>query len=257
MHKPSNIYRMPPFPGGRLLRRALAGGLLALLAHSAAAQNSDALRLMPSQADQASSITTIEAAQAAHQHAAREKARIEQEYVQEEHACSTLFFVNACRARAKERRRAALEPVHRSQVEADTQMRRIRAAERDQALAHKNDKQALEAAKKEQEAHRKEQENTRKHQQNETLQMHQDAHKDADQKIRQSHQQTESAAEAQKRADNVSAYEKKVEAAEAHQRDLAAKKAEKAEKAEKNRNRKMPPSTEPKPLEPAASGAPR
>lgn len=251
MHKPSNIYRMPPFPGGRLLRRALAGGLLALLAHSAAAQNSDALPLVPSPADQVSSITTIDAAQAARQHAAREKARIEQEYVQEEQACSTRFFVNACRARVKERRRAALEPVHRAQVEADTQIRRIRAAERDQALADKNDKQELEAAKKEQQAQQKAQKNTQKHQQNESLQMQQDAHKDADQKVRQPHQQTESAAEAQKRADNVSAYEKKVEAAEAHQRDLAAK------KAEKNRNRKIPPSTEPKPLGPAPSGAPR
>jgi len=249
MHKRSNIYRMWPFPGGRLLRCVLAGGLLTLLAHSAIAQDSDALPAAQSQADQTSAITTIEAAQAAHQHAIREKARIEQEYVQEEQACSTLFFVNACRARAKERRRAALEPVQRAQVEADTQMRRIRAAEHDQALAGKNDKQELEAAKKEQQAQQKDQKNTRKHQQDESLQMQQDAHKDADQKVRQPHQQTESAAEAQKRADNISAYEKKVEAAEAHQRDLAAK------KAEKNRNRKTPSSTEPKPLEPAAPGA--
>lgn len=252
MRKRSNLYRMPSFPGGRLLWRALAGGLLALFAHGVPAQNSDVLPLAQSQGDPAGAITTIEAAQAAHQHAVQEKARIEQEYVQEEHACSTLFFVNACRDRAKERRRAALEPVHRAQVEADTQMRRIRVAERDQALASKNDKAELEAVKKEQQAQQKTQENTRKHQQNEALQMQQDAHKDADQKVRQPHQQTESAAEMQKRADNVRAYEKKIKAAEAHQRDLAARKAE---KAEKNRNRKMPPSTGPKPLEPAASGA--
>ena len=208
------------------------------------------------QTEQTSSIATIEAAQAAQQHAASENARIERQYAEDEQACSTLFFVNACRGRTKERRRVALEPVHRMQIEADTQMRRIQAAERDQGLADKRRKQALEATKKEQETQQKSQgktlkqtriaEKNRQQLQNEPLRIQQGAHRATSQQARQQHLQVESAAEAQKRAGNVAAYERKIKAAEAHQRDLAAK------KAEKNRHRKMQP-LGPQPPEPTAA----
>lgn len=229
-----------------LLWRRLAGGLLVLFACGAAAQDAGPTL---SARYPAGSIATVEAAQEAQQQAASEKARIERQYAQDEQACRAVFLVNACRDKAKERRRAALEPVRRVRIEADTLMRRMRVADRDKALADKRVKSAAEAAGSEQNAQQKAQKTAQKQMRNaekdrermQSEQLHaQDAgQRAADHQARQQRLQIGSAADAQKRAANVAAYDRKIRQAQAHQRDLAAR------KAEKERNRKAPPSALP------------
>lgn len=246
MHKPSNSCPMLLLPAIRFLLCALASIMLALFAQCAAAQDSGAAALTPAGQEQTASIATIEAAQ---QNAQREIARIESQYTQDEQACRTQFFVNACRDSAKERRRTALQPAHRMQVEADTQMRRLHAAERDAALADRNRKQVLEATEMEQKAQIKAEENTRK--QEYIAEKNQQLLQDGTPRLQPSahrspgHPQVDPAVDAQKRARNVAAYEKKIQDAEAHQRDLAAR------KAEKDRTRKKPAPADAQPLEPA------
>lgn len=234
MHKTSNGCPMQLFATCRFLSCALVSILLGLFAQDAAAQESGATVFMQAGSEQATSIATIEAAQ---RHAQSEIARIERQYTQDERICSTQFFVNACRNIAKEHRRTALEPARRMQVEADTQMRRLRADERDQALADRNRKKALEAAAMEQKTQQKAQikidGNTRK--QARMAETNQELPQDGTPRLQphahrapvQPRRHTAPAADAQKRTRNVAAYEKKIQDAQAHQRDLAAKKAEK------------------------------
>ncbi|WP_155837417.1 hypothetical protein [Herminiimonas sp. CN] len=244
---------MPTSLAGRLLWRWLAGGLLTLFVSGVVAQDASSTL---SERYPAGSIATVEAAASAQQQAASEDARIEQAYAQEEQACGKAFFVNACRDKAKERRRAALEPVRRIRIEADTLMRRMRVVDRDKALADRQMERAAEAPGIEQNAQKKAQEiaqkqarNTEKEQQrvqNEQLHAQDAGQRTASSRTRQQRLQAGVAADAQKRADNVAAYDRKIREAQAHQRDLAAR------KAEKDRNRKAPPSPEPALATPAS-----
>ncbi|MEO8599558.1 MAG: hypothetical protein ABI656_06995, partial [bacterium] len=104
------------------------------------------------------SISTGEVAETALEQVATENSRIELEYAQAEQACRGQFFVSACRDKAKERRRAALESIHPLKIEAETVIRRIRVAERDQALTEKHIEKAAEAVQFEQNALKKTQE---------------------------------------------------------------------------------------------------
>lgn len=225
--------------------RFLLCALLALFACSAGAQDTGAAL---SARFPAGSIATVEAAESARQQAAGENARIERQYAQDGLACDTAFFVNACRDKVKERRRAATEPVHRVQIEADTVMRRIQAAGRDQALADRRREQAEEAVRIEQHAQQRAQETAQKQVRiaekdrvrvvSEPIRAQDAGQRTADHQARQQRQQTQTAAEAQKRAANVASYDRKIRKAHAHQRDIAAK------KAEKDRSRKnQPPAT--------------
>lgn len=220
------------------MRRLLSGVLLALCACGAAAQAADSEL---SARYPAGSIATIEAASEAHEQALSEHARIEQEYARDEQACRKVFFVTACRDKAKERRRAALESVRRVQAEADTLIRRIRVEERDRALADKQAERAVEALRIEQDAQKKAHEVAQK-QARIAEREHAREQKEqlpAQPAVRTPHSRPEGAAEAGRRAANVAAYEKKILQAQERQRDLAAR------KAEKERNRKPPPAALP------------
>lgn len=232
-----NMYCIQPIFKSRLLLRWLAGGMLVLFSHCTGAQEAD---ITLSIRYPAGSIATVEAAESAHEQAAHENARIELQYVRDEQACSTVFLVNACRDNAKERRRAALKPVRRVQIEADTVMRRMRVAERDKALADRQRKKAEEAAQIAQDTRQQVQENAQKQVRNaeksrerllnEQFHAKYAGQRPADHRVRQQRIQMEAAAEAQKRAANVAAYDRKIREAEIHQRDIAARKAEKERK---------------------------
>ncbi|NMM28806.1 MAG: hypothetical protein HHJ12_16325 [Glaciimonas sp.] len=231
---------MLPIHKSRLLLRGLAGGLLALFFHCAVAQ--DAGTLLSTQYPPGS-IATVEAAESAQQQAASENARIELQYDRDEQACNGMFFVSTCRDKAKERRHAALEPVRLVKNEAEMVIRRMRVADRDQALADKRREKALEALQIEQDAQQKAQEiaqkkmrnieKKRENVQNEQLHAQNVEQRAADHQARQQRMPAAVAADAQKRADNVAAYDRKIREAQAHQRDIA------AQKAEKDRNRKV------------------
>ena len=206
-----NMYRMLPILNNRLLSRWLTGGLLALFAHCTVAQ--DAATTLSTRYP-AGSIGTVEAAVGAQEQAASENARIELRYAQDEQA-GAAFFVNACRGKAKERRRAALEPVRLVQIEADTVMRRMRVADSDKALAGRRREKALEALQIEQDAQQKAQETAQKQARNaekdrervlnEPLDAQDAGPRAADHQARQQRMQMGAAADAQKRAANVAA----------------------------------------------------
>ncbi|MGV8899793.1 MAG: hypothetical protein ACOH2B_11210 [Burkholderiaceae bacterium] len=191
------------------------------------------------------SIATGDVAETALEQVATENTRIELEYAQAEQACREQFFVSACRDTAKERRRAALESIRPLKIEAETLIRRMRVADRDQALTEKHMEKAAEAIQFEQDALKKTQEiaqkqarnaeKDRERSQKTDLHVQDDRSRIVDHQVRQTRMQREVTADAQKRAANVAAYDKKIREAQAHQRDIAAK------KIEKDRNRTIQP----------------
>lgn len=227
------------FPLNTHHRFLLCALLLALFACSAVAEDTGAEL---SARFPAGSIATVEAAESARQQAASENARIERQYAQDGLACDTAFFVNSCRDKVKERRRAAAEPVRRVQIEADTAMRRIQAAGKDQALAARRLQRAAETIRNEQHAQQNAQVRAIKNSQRMDSEQAQALHaRAAGQQVRQPRQQAQTAAEVQKRAANVVAYDRKIRKAQAHQRAIAAR------KAEKYRGRKIQPAAAPDP----------
>lgn len=251
MDKQSNSCALPLFAACRFLSCALIGILLVLFAQRAAAQESGVTALTQAGSEQVTSLTAIETAQ---RHAQSEITRIEKQYTQDEKACSTQFFVNTCRDSAKERRRTALEPARQMQIETDTQMRRLRAAERDAALADRNRKKASEAAAMEQETQQKTQMKIEGNTRNQArmAEKNQELLQDGTSRPQPrahratGHPHVDLAEDAQKRTGNIAAYEKKIEDAQAHQRDLAVR------KVEKDRARKIPAPAGAQSLEPAS-----
>lgn len=216
------------------MSQCLTGGLLALFMQSAVAQDFGTLlsaRYPPG------SIATSEMAEVALQQVAIENTRIEREFAQAEQACRERFFVSACRDKAKERRRAALEFTRSVQLEAQIVVRRMRVADRDQALADKLQEKAAEAIQSEQDALKKAQEIAKKQARiaekdrerlmDASLPVPDDRPRIVDHQAWQTRTQREVAADAQKRAANVAAYDKKIKEAQAHQRGIASKKIEK------------------------------
>lgn len=221
-------------PKNSLMSQCLTGGLLVLFMQCSVAQDVGTplnARYPPG------SIATGEAAETALEQVARENTRVEREYAQAEHVCREQFFVSACRDKAKERRRAALESTRSVQIEAQTVIRRMRVADKDQVLTEKRIEKAAEAIKFEQDAVKKTQDIAQKQARNTEKDLHvqDDRQRIVDRQVRQKPMRKELTADAQKRAANVAAYDKKIREAQAHQRNIAAK------KIEKDRNRKIQP----------------
>ncbi|WP_334187682.1 hypothetical protein [Noviherbaspirillum sp.] len=95
----------------------------------------------------AGSIQSLETADRALQEADRERARIQERFTSEEQACFDLFFANACRDKATERRRVALSAVRMVEVQANAFKRRARVAERDKVLEEKSAAQQAESVR--------------------------------------------------------------------------------------------------------------
>jgi colicin import membrane protein len=93
-------------------------------------------------------INSLASADLALAQVAAERKRAEREFEKQERVCFRRFFMTACLDEAREKRRAALARTRVLEVEANAFMRRARAAERDQALSDKKDKDEARAAEK-------------------------------------------------------------------------------------------------------------
>ena len=181
----------------------------------------------------AGSIQSVEMADHALADVERERAAIEARFANEERGCYKLFFANSCREHAREQRRAALTALHPIEVEANIFKRRERVSERDKALEERRVKDEAEMERRQAEMQQKTREpKTAKpekdHGKSVNIDDRQARHEE---KLRRL--QAEDAANAQKRAENIAAYERKVRESEERQREVAAKKLEKEKEKEK------------------------
>jgi hypothetical protein len=216
----------------------------------------------------ARSIQSVDVADQALADVAKERSRIETQFANDQRACHAKFFMTSCLDTAKEQRRQALAQIRSIEIEANAFKRQTRAAEHDRILTDKRAEQEAAALKRKNDQKDKEgatngsvtegnappqppvkKEADGKQRTMKPAKPDRSAHdgEAADSAVqrRARHQRTqaEEAADAQKRAENVAAYEKKVQDAEARQRDVAAKKAEKErQRAEKKASSASSPS---------------
>jgi colicin import membrane protein len=176
----------------------------------------------------AGSISSVEIADRALTEAASENSAIEARFAADERGCYSLFFANACRENARERRRLALTQVRPVEVEANAFKRRTRVVERDKALAEKRVQDERDMPLRLQKQQKRDEANSQDAKPVNTDRNKADAgQRTAQHEARLKRLQAEDAANAQKRADNIAAYERKVKEAEARQREVEAKKVEK------------------------------
>lgn len=158
----------------------------------------------------------------------RQRAMLEQKYAAEQHICYSKFLATSCLDAAKESRRLALARIRKVEVEANSFIRGARVVERDKHLAEKRatetsnppnppkpvtEPPAKQAAQPAAEGAANGEQRVIKH----------------DAKLRR--QQRAEQDDAQKRAEDVAAFDKKASDAAVRQRDVAAKKAEKERQA--------------------------
>jgi colicin import membrane protein len=203
-----------------------------------AAANADVTAASPSanvvQRYPAGSIESIETADRVLADVIKERSAVETKFMDRERACYAKFFTTSCVNAAKEQRRSALADLRAVEVEADAFKRRAKVADRDKALEAKRTDAETEAVKRIEKG--KDKELAR-----EKVSAKPDARADvpvandraAQHQAKMMKLQAEEAVNAQKRANNVAAYEKKVRDAEARQREIAAKKEEKERKRAK------------------------
>jgi hypothetical protein len=219
----------------------IAAGLVIAITSPASAQNpavdvdvsaaSPSLRVV--QRYPAGSIQSVDAADHALAAVLKERSAIEAQFVARERACYPKFFTTSCLNAAQEQRRSALAEIRVVEVEANAFKRRAKVAQRDKDLEDKRVEVEAEATKRAQQRQDKEiaaaekmEDGTQKAKKPPAP--HPDRMAQHQEKLKR--MQAEEAANAQKRANNVAAYEKKVRNAEARQREVAAKKEEKERK---------------------------
>lgn len=193
----------------------------------------------------AASIHSMEAADAALAEVALARADIEARFAAEEQACHPKFFTTSCIDRAKDRRRQALMPLRKRELEAEQYKRQERLIERDHAAAGRRVKE---------EEHRLERiRPLRETESSEVLpqpepEVARDApvpvmrDRAAEHEARQRRRQVQEAANTGKRAENVAKYEQKVRAAQERQKQIAQKKAAKKSAAQPEQSA-SPPAT--------------
>ena len=155
---------------------------------------------------------------------------IQEQFAANERKCHDDFFATSCIEGAQERRRAALEDVRKVEVEANAFLRQARVKERDQALEEKR------VARERKEAESLQHEQAKgpvKKQSAEPKPAHPaPAAGEPDPRVVR-HQaklkriEEQERVDAQKRADNVAAYEQRVKASQDRQRQVEEKKREK------------------------------
>ena len=178
------------------------------------------------------SIRSVADADMALSQAATERSEIEARYVADEQACLPKFFATACIEEAKERRRIALSVLRPVEIEANAFKRQARVADRDKALAERLEKDERERQERAlrplpaapESATGSPDESPRKVPP--TLFSNRvEKHEEKMKRL-----QAEEAANAQKRAENIAAYEKKQRDALERQQKVAQRKAEKEQK---------------------------
>lgn len=182
-------------------------------------------------------IQSVEVADRALADVDKERETIETQFKTEQRACYAKFFANACVDEAKERRRVSLAKIRPVEIEANAFKRRVRVIERDKALAEKH----TEDERKRLQRAQQEQANPAESPKDPDVAAQKPVPAGIDQKNagttpedrvkqheeRLKHLQAEDQANAQKRAENVAAYEKKVQKAQERQRRVEEKKKEK------------------------------
>lgn len=182
-------------------------------------------------------IQSVEAADRALADVEVKRAAIEAQFTTEQRACFSQFFANACVDEAKERRRVSLAKIRPVEIEANAFKRRIRVIERDKALAEKraeDERKKLHRVQHEQanpaasdkapEAGAKKPTPVDANQKN-TVPTTADRVREHEERLERL--QAEDRANAQKRAENIAAYEEKVRKAQERQRRVEEKKKQK------------------------------
>jgi colicin import membrane protein len=197
----------------------------------------------------AGSITSEQMADRALADARQARTEIETRFINEQQACHPKFFVTSCVDQAKERRRQALAQLRPIEIEANTFKRKARVEARDQTLENKRKQEPADKADQTQDQAPTEKavaqvddvKDAKKSEEGRKAQAKTLPDRQARHQSKLKRTQEEEAADAQKRAENIVAYDKKVQAAEARQKEVADR------KAEKERKRKMkevpPPSS--------------
>lgn len=182
----------------------------------------------------------------------QQRSDVETRFADEERKCYEKFFATTCVDKIKEVRRRALIELQQVEIEANAFNRRARVAERDKALADKRPQVA--PIVKPANAPENNEESLQKSGASSAQHGTQPSRKPVDAPTRTGQEaagpdrvekhnarlerlKAEEAAGAQKRADNVAAFEKKARDAEERQREVAARKAQK----ERERAEKTPP----------------
>lgn len=214
--------------GRRLICAAAAASLMS--ASSVFAQDGDISGLVNRYAG---GIASVEVAERALADVHKERSGIEARFAADERACYTEFFANSCVENAKERRRAALVEVRKVEVDANAFLRQARVNERDRALEEKRvaqERKQAERLKQEQAAGPAKQKKTH---------MREPARepapasaspidtREARHEAKLKRLEAQDRADAQKRADKVAAYERKVREAQERQRQVEERKREK------------------------------
>jgi hypothetical protein len=183
------------------------------------------------------SIVSVEAAERALAEAKEEHAAIDRRFAAEQHRCYADFFASSCIAEAKERRRVSGVDVRKVEVDANAFLRKARVDERDRVSEEKG----AAAAQKEAERATKEREGRppKAGKQQAATAEPAPAHAASNNKRIEQHEaklrriEEKERADAQKRAENVAAYERKTRDAEERQRQVEAKKKEKEQERAK------------------------
>jgi colicin import membrane protein len=176
------------------------------------------------------SIQSTETANQALAEVANLRAALDRKLTNEQRDCYTHFFATSCVDAAKENHRLALVQIRKIEVEADTFNRSARVVERDKHLAEKRAADASNHPKLPTDQARSTSSGDSTPSDAPPT-AHPQGDRIAEHEAKMKQLQGEASQDAQKRADNVAAYEKKVQDAEARQRDVAEKKAEKAKQA--------------------------
>jgi len=183
------------------------------------------------------SIKSVETAERALADVGREREAANGRFAEDERACYARFFVASCLEDAKERRRSALELLRNIENEANLYERQARVQQRDKALT---EKRAQDAAA---EADRQRNSKAAAIKTKPLAPLKEPEPDQVDRAARHERRmkelQAEEAANAQKRAENIAAYDRKVEEALEHKKEVEKKKAEK-ERGRLNRQNNAP-----------------
>lgn len=238
-----------------LISNLVAGGVLAMTALGAMAQDTTAPKAPAAAAAPppsfeelearapliqrypAGSITTDAAAAKALEEAEQDKGAAGIRYILDQRACYKKFLVSSCLEDAKEKKRLTDKSIKQVEIEANTFQRQATVDERDRSLAeqHKNDEadaarrlqeqkdKEISSAQKVKESQAKQQELGRRVEQNKNVPADY-RQREHDAKIQQ--QQAEEAAKAPERAANAAQRQQRIKDAEAHRLEVERKKAE-------------------------------
>jgi hypothetical protein len=185
------------------------------------------------------SIRSTEAADRALSETASERAANDAQFAVEKRACYSKFFANACIDAARERHRVEAEKIRKVEVEANSFKRHAQVNERDKALAEHNKKVEADEAERQKRLQESQSASAGNPQakaqggapaQSVPKQSAPSNSRVAEHEARLRRIEEKERADAQKRAENVAAYERKVKEAQERQQKVEERKKEKQQK---------------------------